>query len=400
MEIEKIILTADFLREPQKAIKEGGVRYNVVWLTTLFGDLLKEISNIEVACYFDNLDDFRNKLYNAYNFFPPYKNTDWHKVFYSNEIKTEVKELFLKYFAKSLIVGIELPKIFLNYFNHLNIPYVNLIVHPIRYMDDLAMGINTNNELIYEKLAKYQVSADLFKIQATYIKTALRMRQNLNLIENSCVIFGQTSEDISILKEDSSLDNLLNYKEEITKLSNKYSHIYFKPHPYCQDNEKHINFLQSICKNFSTIENISAYDLYSNENISLCVSLSSGSLYEAKFFGKNIQYLLKPPFLYGENFINKNKNEFNFKEIYITTYKDYLLYDFWIDILSPILQTKEKTSIAKYLNLNNTFRHCLGATWSFNDNKSIFVENTFSQLQNQIANFKQKRKKFRLFKFK
>lgn len=393
--ISRIIFTTDTLREPHNKIKSGAINKNCLWFNTLFGSLIKEVSELPLIFYdFENLNDFTKELYSIYGFNEPLKEMNWLEIYNQTEIKEEALELFKKYFANSLVFGFELPQIFRRYFNEIGVIFIDIIHHPIRYLDDLMHGFSTNNKELYLKLMEHQVNPDIFKLVATYSKTKTVMRNNnANIIPNSCVIFGQTRVDRSILKKDNSLANMLDYKDEIINLSKKYSHIYFKPHPANKDNEEVLTWFKNNIENFSLLQNIYTYDLYSNPNIALYASLSSGTLYEAKYFGNNIKYFYKQPFLYGEDFINKSIEEYNFEEVFVSLNKVYLTFEFWSNILSCIIETKEKQHV-KNLNLDNTLRYALGAAWGYYDNHYLSVESKIKGLEstftNSLHNFKNK----------
>ena len=123
--------------------------------------------------------------------------------------------------------------------------------------------------------------------------------------------------------------------------------------------------------------------MYSNNNVELCTALSSGSLYEAKYFGKKIEYLYKQPFKHGEDYIEKSLNEYNYKEIFITVYKYFLKYTFWISILSDIIDIKEKKEDID-IDLPNIFRYAAQGIWSFDDNKSVTCERRLNNLEKRL----------------
>jgi len=394
LDIKRIIMTLDFLRDPDLKLCNSKLQGNLKVFSTLFGDLFKEITDVPMELNFENMEDLKNLIYDRNGYAAPYSKKYWSQIFYEDKINLEIQNQINNIFGGALVVGIELPYILRNYFDTLEIPYVDIIIHPIRYMDDLALGIRTNNESIYKKLMTYQVSVDQFKLNATYLKIASRTRTKDNIIEpDSCVIFGQTDEDISILREDKVFANILDYKDKIEGYCKKYNHVYFKPHPYGPDSKKIIECFERF-DNFSLLTDVNAYDLYSSENVSLCVGLSSGSLYEAKFFGKDIEYLFRQPFQYGEDYVDRPMAQYNFKDVFVTIYKDFLTFTFWADIFSELLPTKTMDNIE--INIPNIFRYASQGIWSFNDNKSIYVERQFAN----ILTKKTKKKFFRRLKDK
>lgn len=373
--ISRIIFTTDVLREPHLQVKSGDINKNCAWFNMLFGSLVKEISDLPLEYYdFSYMEDFTKKLYKVFGFTEPFKEMDWLYLYNEKKIKTEAIELFKTYFNNSLVIGFELPLIFRRYFDELGIVYIDVIHHPIRYLDDLMHAFSTNDKGVYYKLMKYQENPDLFKLKAIYEKVRTVMRSpTQNILPNSCVIFGQTRIDRSILKKDNTLASLLDYKDEINQLSKDYAHIYFKPHPANKNNDIVLDYFKKNIENFSLLENTYTYDLYANPNVALYASLSSGTLYEAKYFGNKIKYFYKQPFLYGEDFINKSEEDFDFKEVFVSVNKFYLQFDFWSDVLSPLIKTKSKSPV-QHLSLDNTLRYALGVSWGYNDCHYLSIE--------------------------
>ncbi|MBE6452196.1 MAG: hypothetical protein E7012_01745 [Alphaproteobacteria bacterium] len=385
--IKRIIITTDVLRDPE--CKDFSLQSNTVWTSTLFGDLCNEVTGLPIEVYDAKyMNGFVQTLYKIYGFTDKIEQIDWLKIYNQTELEPLAKELFHVYFSDSLVIGFELPQIFRRMFDNLGIFYIDIIHHPIRYLDDLLHGFSTNSLAIYNKLMKYQINPDIFKLQATYLKVKSRMRNinNNKIIPNSCIIFGQTNVDRSILKPDGSLARILDYKEQIIELSKKYKHIYFKPHPLNVNNKETIEFLKSNISNFSLLDYINAYDLYCNDSVELYIALSSGSLYEAKYFGNNVQYLYKQPFEYGEDYINKSTSCYDWKEVFVSIYKNYLSYAFWSDILSEIISVKSKDSIC--IDTHNIMRHALRANWSYNDNNSFTLETFMNSVRYDIASLR------------
>lgn len=53
--IDQIVVTADFLRDPDLDIKDSKLQNNVRVLSTLFSDLLGEIAEVPVTTKFESL---------------------------------------------------------------------------------------------------------------------------------------------------------------------------------------------------------------------------------------------------------------------------------------------------------------------------------------------------------
>jgi len=223
---------------------------------------------------------------------------------------------------------------------------LNLSIHPLRFADDIFFNFETNDEKIKEKLKKYEVNYDQFYHYADTVKaTCLKTLKRNDIKENSILLVGQTQEDKVIFNGTKYL-TLLDYIEEIKHLSQKYSHIYFKPHPYAKNNKEIFKLLKKEFKNISLVYD-NVYHLLSNEHISHVVGLNSSVLYEAKYFKKEVTFLYKPYFDFQNNDVG--------------IYGDYFNSSFWADILDV-----EDTNISLPF-FQNRLRKSINDFWGYNE---------------------------------
>lgn len=247
---------------------------------------------------------------------------------------------------------------------------INLSIHPIRFADDIFFNFETNDKTIKEKLKRYEVNYDMFYHYADIVKaTYLKSIKKNNIKENSLLLIGQTQKDNTVFDGQKYL-SLIDYIDDIKKLSDDYENIYFKPHPYAKNN-KYI--FKSLAKKFKNIYPIydNIYHLLSNNNIKCVTGLNSSVLYEAKYFHKEVNFLYKPYFDFTNNDIGIYGNYFNsnfWDNILDTSTTNISLpfvpnrlrksvNDFWgyneisdEIILKDILKSKIKYFLSKYLS--------------------------------------------------
>ena len=222
---------------------------------------------------------------------------------------------------------------------------LNLSIHPIRFTDDIFFNFETNDEKLKEKLRKYEINYDIFYnyadiVKATYIKSVKKEKYK----KKSLLIVGQTEFDKVIFDGQKYL-SLLDYSIELKSLSNRYEYIYFKPHPYANNNYIFKNLKKEL-KNIEIVyDNI--YHLLSSENIKCVVGLNSSVLYEAKYFQKEVNFLYKPYFDIGGNDIGIYGNYFNSS--------------FWADVLEL-----EDTKISLPF-VPNRLRKSINDFWGYNE---------------------------------
>lgn len=374
--MQKIVILDNFLRY------NDGQAFNTPWMKALF-DYIFSYSNLKVEqIYGDNAQDLYQKLYKAFE----YKNIEkasWIKL-YKQEHNEDSLNIIKENFSNSLVIAFELHPLMQFAFDKLNIPYIKLMVHPIRYMDDIFLGITSSEKSIFEKIKNYQVDDNYFYQNAMFLKAKAGVSEfckKFYIEPDSAVFFAQTNMDCSLL-DGSRIVNLLDYKDQFEQICKTYNKVYYKIHPV-EKNEDIIQFVKSF-KNVQILypHEINVYDMLSCSNVKKCFSISSGAIYEAKYFGKEIEYFLGQPFKFVNDY--KNENEYNYKNTFVPIYKIFWQPAFWADILQDYIPVDKPIPQNTNENFSNKLRGILGLTWGYNDNSSVHTENRLHYLENEL----------------
>jgi len=256
----------------------------------------------------------------------------------------------------SLILGVELGEDIRNKLTEFNIPYISFWFHPFKLFDDAFFLLTTNNESVYEKLKAYKKSESCFFSAARYWKAVILRKyfDDKNLAPNSLLFIGQTLYDKSVCSGKKFL-NILDFKEKIYEFSQKYTKIYYIPHPNAQYRTEINDYLEKTSY-IETISNIPTYYLLASDKIKKVVSLSSSVLYEAQFFDKETEYLFQPLFDIDSDF---GKNS------YISIYNHYFNPSFWSDILSPLMPTNLCTADENIPTIPNKLRNIINNYYGY-----------------------------------
>lgn len=209
----------------------------------------------------------------------------------------EISKDSLKYFSKFfnsniIIIGWELQKLTTDILDSIGASYINIWLHPVRFLEDEIFLLQTNNKTIEKKLQYFEIDESSFYVNASFVRASLLNSKKIyNLPSDSCVIFGQTQHDKTLRVSNGKL-TLFRYKEHIEALCNKFNNIYFVSHPLDRDNKELIEFISSFEK--INIINANAYSLLSSNNLKLVVAISSSVCTEAYYFGKNVLFFNQP----------------------------------------------------------------------------------------------------------
>lgn len=293
---------------------------------------------------------------------------------------------YLKQFCNenTIIIGIELSLCLREILTSINCRYINFWFHPYHLFDDIFFGIATNNEIIFDKLHAYMIPEDYFYFYAMYWKEKINKMQNLenlfSIEENSAIFIGQTMKDQSI-ERDGIFLNITHFPEICRKEFPHYSKVYYIPHPYEKKIPKNImNFLKQYPQ-ITILQNVPVYYLLASSKIKKVFGISSSVLYEAKFFGKDVQYFYQPLFHIDTDF---NLNTF------ISIYNDYFTPSFWGNVLETVVPCR--TNIPNYNLLEKATNKLREVTASYH---GYFYLDKIQIIQQKIENDKFQQKEFR-----
>jgi len=351
--MKKIVITGDLLRLTPDP-KHSDQNVNIAWLYNLLKHQLNTATNLDVELLHTaskrSFDP--REFYKKNNLNPTHSN--WIKIYNATPSK-ESLEYLKNYFEDALVVGFELPSVLLKAFDMLSIPYIDVIIHPVRYLDDLLLAFRTSSSEIYTKLKTYQIDEEYYTIHANIHKATMAKMKKPSLKANSMLFAGQVEVDKSLINGE-ELMSLKSYEDKVKELSEKYNHIYVKMHPYAKDNDKIKSIFNKYHNVSYTDQNI--YYLLAQDQIEALYSISSSTVMEAKYFGKKGEYFYKNPF-----YIDHSNTEPNTKE-YISIWDHFFMTSFWSEVLSDVVQT----NVVKPLPLphkTNRLRNTLQNYWGY-----------------------------------
>ncbi|KAB7693636.1 HAD family hydrolase [Plesiomonas shigelloides] len=354
--IEKIIVTSDFLMT-----KEKEQFSNLKWLYEVLKRPIWKSTGIAIESFTSSLTD-KSKLSRTdfFNLSDIKINIHETHFYYDSELISDasIEYLSSKIGEKTLIIGYELSEQTRNVINRLGLIYIDLWLHPVRFLDDVLFGISSNNKEVFDLINSfafdnehYWLYADKLRISA--FKGWMRVIDNMKISPNSALFIGQTLEDKAVCKNGKML-NLLDFKGEFERLGKKYSTVYYSRHPFLKSGDEKILDYVKTC-GFAKIINKPSYYLLSHPNIKKVASISSSVAIEAEYFGKQTEIWHQTIF--------DEQGPYSIRR-YIPVFQDFITSYFWAKILSPIHATKECKKIS-FIHKKDKLRDMLGFYWSY-----------------------------------
>ena len=268
----------------------------------------------------------------------------WPKLFYHNDFSEEFLQQVWLNFKNSIVIVFELPELLKLALDSLNIPFIDIIIHPVRFLDDIVFGIRSNHREVSQL--------------AGLVMASMNRLKRLKIPGKAALFAGQTTDD-KVLINDGKFYNVSDFLEQFREIAASYDTLIIKSHPYSRDPFEAVS-ISRLFNNCITVKD-NFYYLMSHENIEAVYSISSSTSIEAKYLGKQGHHLAKYPFRFTED---NNEAEFQLGSFF--TVDDVIFSaDFWRKVLSPLVSTTPTTGI-KLAKKPNRIRTSLRSFWGFN----------------------------------
>lgn len=349
----RILFTGDILRVgPRGTPNQWG---NIGWLQRLLGPSIEIASgcqNIGNISWVHNQSDFDGSMiYSAHGVKPsPYA---WAKLFHAEPNELAV-EYMREFFEGSLVIAYELSPYLRKAFDRIGCSYIDMCLHPVRFMEDLMMNIASNNGAIIKRVQDYKITEDDFRLRSTFLAGAWRSQGLIRpRTYKASIICLQTTLDRVLIK-DGEFTNISGYLTELKKVRSDVERLYIKPHPI-ERNEFALGFI------FDNIDNVEIYsgnfyEMIARNDVDSVYSLSSGTTTEAKYLGVESGHFYRDFYLAEENRAGGSH--------YCAVMDDYFWPDFWRHILSPYMKVTPKGGYRQAYG-KQTLRKTLGQSWDF-----------------------------------
>jgi HAD superfamily hydrolase (TIGR01549 family) len=376
-----IFLCADFL-----ATKESEQANNIRWLIDILKRPITQATNVTPVEYKSVVAEkngfVRSKFFALSNVNLDPKEMQFD--FNPSDINTDSINYLKKHIEENtLVIGYEFSAATRKIMDSCNISYIDIWLHPIRYLDDVLFAFNSNTKTIRTSLQKYNLNENLYFSYADRLRVQNYKgfrRAKLDLHSNSALFVGQTLYDKAISSNGKML-SLLDFKAEFTKLCETHEHVYYSRHPFVKSGDEEVISYIKRHRNV-TITDEPTYFLLASDEIQTVASLSSSVVHEAKYFSKETQFFFKPVITIGET-----------EECYSSIYQSFLFGHFWSDVLSSIFAVNavEETS---YFDSKDKLRDMLSFYWGYrNIDKVESLKQTVGSLFEKKNNIETQPKK-------
>jgi hypothetical protein len=260
-------------------------------------------------------------------------------------------------FEDTLVIGFEMPPSMRAVLSGNGIPYVDLMLHPARFMDDVFFCMRSNVAAINDAIRSHAMEERLLWRGAGAIK-AFFSRRRLDVPEEAYTLYAaQTPVDRSMISEGRFLQPS-DLEPGIRKTLGSRGLVCYKDHPLGSTPAIKEAVASCAAKVLPTKANVYAH--LSSPSLEEIVSISSSVGTEAVYFGKKASFVIGPstPVLY--------KGDEDDGSSYRSVYDAFLAPDFWRDILRPVIDTTAPDGDAP-AHRSDLLRTTLGTFWGYNE---------------------------------
>lgn len=196
-------------------------------------------------------------------------------------------------FDRCLVIGFEIPPFMIQFFNARGIPYIDVILGPLRFFPDLVPAVRSNSPPVAGALAELRLSEQEIALVASWRKAYFAKQKLESFAPDTILLLGQTSFDTSQVS-DGRFVELAQFEREVSSIASGRK-VLFKPHPYAMKKDR-VSQARLMKKLGIPVTTDNVYYLFNCPGISEVVSISSSACVEAPYFDKKARMLIEYPF--------------------------------------------------------------------------------------------------------
>jgi hypothetical protein len=254
-------------------------------------------------------------------------------------------------------IGYEMPPWLRHLLDSLHVPYIDVRLHPVRFLDDLLFAANASHPATQTALLAMAEPESAVIITAGLREAMCHMISEATVPAGTLIVIGQRPLDSSQIAGGSFFDALPR-AAEILAICERYSAVLLKPHPLEPDHS-----LLRVAANASNIAGVSHDNLYrlmSLPEIAGILTVNSSVAYEAVYFGKKVHALTALPIRLAWRGAPAEAN------VYASLDDRVLTVDFWRTVLAPHTPVSDADNVS-LPSKPNRLRIALDSFWNFQE---------------------------------
>ncbi len=200
-----------------------------------------------------------------------------------------LQSLILLPLKQRICVGYEMPPYLVRLLDRHSIPYVDIRIHPIRFMDDLMFAVRASHPDAQAALSLLGVAESEVVITAGLREAMCRLISDATIPDDTLLVLGQRPHDASQIADGTFFD-AMKQQTEIASICARHTGVLLKPHPQERQHSL-MTVAAGVASNVLGVVDDNLYRLLAMPQVSAVLSVSSSAAIEARYFGKNVYTL-------------------------------------------------------------------------------------------------------------
>ena len=190
------------------------------------------------------------------------------------------------------VVGNELPPYLIRLLSGYGVPWLDLRIHPVRFLDDLLFAACASNAATQQALLQISVSEDVVFAAAGLLEAMCRYSTDCTLPPRTLLVIGQRTMDSTQIIGGRFFD-ALESAGAVAAICADYAAALLKPHPY--GGQHSLLLAAAAAPNAVGVTSDNIYRILSQEQIAAVLTVNSSAAYEARYFDKPVHALAPLP---------------------------------------------------------------------------------------------------------
>jgi hypothetical protein len=259
---------------------------------------------------------------------------------------------------RRFVIGYEMPPWLVSFLTRTETPYIDIRLHPVRFLDDLLFAARASDPDTQCHLMSLAVHESEVLATAGLREAMCRFISQANVPDGTLLIAGQRRFDSTQILNGGFFD-AMERAAEIHTLCAQYPAVVLKPHPLDRYHSLLVTAAGAPAKIIGVIED-NIYRMMSLPQIAAVLTVNSGVAQEAPYFGKVVHMLAQPAVrtMWRDSHLDVGAHV-SLTDIVLTP-------DFWRIVLAPHHEVTPPDGV-RLPPKPNRLRIALDSFWNFNE---------------------------------
>ena len=190
-------------------------------------------------------------------------------------------------------VGYEMPPYLVAILNAEGIPYLELRIHPVRFLDDLLFAVRASDVVTQGAIMEWAMAEAEVIATAGLREAMCHMITHASLPQDTLLVLGQRPMDSTQIVDGRFFDAMA-HADRISTICSAHNAVLLKPHPQERDHSLLV-VASGVARNVIGVTNDNLYRLLSLPQVTAVLTVNSSAAHEAPYFGKALHTLAPLP---------------------------------------------------------------------------------------------------------